>query len=155
MKYLASSYPFVQSGFLNNFVNPVSGGSKGGGRRGRAPPPWQPKCLHFHAVFSKNLQNRRLAPPWELAPPPRGNPGSATACPLRNSQNSRKIWLVRKLFCKILKINFFFSNYVLPLTVTIQDSSFWQKCQKLRCHDFSALADLYPKQTVSCTLHAL
>ena len=33
------------------------------GRRGRAPPPWRPKFLHFHAVFGENWQNHRLAPP--------------------------------------------------------------------------------------------
>ena len=34
-------------------------------------------------------------------------------------------------------------------------TSFRQKCLKLRCHDFSALADWSPKQRYSvCTLHA-
>ena len=33
-------------------------------------------------------------------------------------------------------------------------TSFRQKCLKLRCHDFSALADWSPKQTMSCTVHA-
>ena len=33
-------------------------------------------------------------------------------------------------------------------------TSFRQKCLKLRCHDFSALADWSPKQTMSYTLHA-
>ena len=33
-------------------------------------------------------------------------------------------------------------------------TSFRQKCLKLRCHDFSALAAWSPKQTMSCTLHA-
>ena len=61
-----------------------------------ARPPWGSKFFHFHAVFGR--KNRlahplwELAPPWgkswirhwlvlpgELAPPPRGNPGSATA----------------------------------------------------------------------------
>ena len=36
------------------------------------------KFFQFHAVFGKFWQNRMLAPPGELAPPPRGNPGSAT-----------------------------------------------------------------------------
>ena len=45
-----------------------------------APPsPWGSKFFQFHAVFGKFWQNRMLAPPGELAPPPRGNPGSATA----------------------------------------------------------------------------
>ena len=39
-----------------------------------------PKFFRFHAVFGKILQNLMLAPPppGELAPPTRGNPGSAT-----------------------------------------------------------------------------
>ena len=44
-----------------------------------APPPG-PKFFQFHAVFGKIWQNRMLVPPDELAPPPRGNPGSATEC---------------------------------------------------------------------------
>ena len=59
-----------------------SGGSKVG-RRGRVPPPTRgSKFFQFHAVFWKFWQNRMLAPPspGELAPPPRGNPGSATGC---------------------------------------------------------------------------
>ena len=44
------------------------------------PPPPGPKFFQFHAVFGKIWQNRMLAPPpGELAPPPRGNPRSATA----------------------------------------------------------------------------
>ena len=54
-----------------------SGGSKGG-CEGCVPPPSGPKFLHFHAVFGKNWPNNRLAPPPGLAPPPLGNPGSAT-----------------------------------------------------------------------------
>ena len=43
---------------------------------------WTPsKFFQFHAVFGKFWQYRMLAPPphHELAPPPRGNPRSATA----------------------------------------------------------------------------
>ena len=44
------------------------------------PPTWGSKFFQFHAVFGKIWQNRMLAPPLgELAPPPRGNSGSATA----------------------------------------------------------------------------
>ena len=46
------------------------------GREGRPPGP---KFSQFHAVFGKIWQNRMLVLPRELAPPPRGNPGSATA----------------------------------------------------------------------------
>ena len=44
------------------------------------PRPRGPKFIQFHAFFVKIWQNRMLAPPspGELAPPPRGNPGSAT-----------------------------------------------------------------------------
>ena len=46
------------------------------GRQERVPSG--SKFFHFNAVFSKNLQNNRLAHPlWELAPP-QENPGSAT-----------------------------------------------------------------------------
>ena len=41
-------------------------------------PPLGPKFFKFHAVLGKIWQNRMLAPPGELAPPPRGNLGSAT-----------------------------------------------------------------------------
>ena len=62
----------------NQSNNPYicSGGSKG--VRGMRSPPFGPKCLDFHAVFRKNWPNNRLAPPFVLAPPPLGNPGSAT-----------------------------------------------------------------------------
>ena len=43
----------------------------------RDAPQWS-KFFQFHAVFGKIWQNRMLAPPRELAPPPRGNPLSAT-----------------------------------------------------------------------------
>ena len=49
------------------------------------PPPAQSKFFQFHAVFGKNLAKSYVgAPPPRpfpdggLAPPPRGNPGSAT-----------------------------------------------------------------------------
>ena len=47
--------------------------------RGARPsrPPGS-KFFQFHAVFGKIWQIRMLAPPGELARPPRGNPGSAT-----------------------------------------------------------------------------
>ena len=47
------------------------------GARGTRPPRGS-KFFQFHSVFGKIWQNRMLAPPGELAPPPRGNPGSAT-----------------------------------------------------------------------------
>ena len=56
------------------------GGSKGG-RQGRAPPPppLGPNSFIFMQFLGKFGQNNRLAPPpWGLAPPRLGNPGSAT-----------------------------------------------------------------------------
>ena len=48
------------------------------GCQGRPPPG--PNFFDFHAVFGENCQNNRLAlPPLQLAHPPLGNPGSATA----------------------------------------------------------------------------
>ena len=72
----------VHAGIQTPLPNPVhagippSGGSKG--VRGMRAP-WGPKFFQFHAVFGKIWQNHMLAPPGELAPPPRGNSGSATA----------------------------------------------------------------------------
>ena len=52
-------------------------GGAGGAGGARPPPPRAPKFFRFHAVFEKILQNRMLAPPWGVGPPPRKNPGSA------------------------------------------------------------------------------
>ena len=41
-------------------------------------PPWGPKFFQFHAIFGEIWQNHMLAPPGELVPPRRRNPGSAT-----------------------------------------------------------------------------
>ena len=49
------------------------------GGAGDARPPRGSKFFQFHAVFGKIRQICMLAPPpGELAPPPQGNPGSAT-----------------------------------------------------------------------------
>ena len=48
----------------------------GGGVRD-ARPPWASKFFRFHAVFGKIW--RVHAPPGGFTPPPRENPGSATA----------------------------------------------------------------------------
>ena len=61
----------------SNTANKSSGGSKGG-RRGRAPPPGV-QILSISCSFWEILAKSYVgAPPGELAPPPRGNPGSAT-----------------------------------------------------------------------------
>ena len=44
------------------------------GRQGRPPPG--SKFFHFHAVFGKKIC--KIPRTWELAPPPRENPGSTT-----------------------------------------------------------------------------
>ena len=55
----------------------ISGGSKGGVRGTRPPPGAQ--ILSIACSFWENLAKSYVgAPPGELAPPPRGNPGSAT-----------------------------------------------------------------------------
>ena len=51
-----------------------------------APPYGSPKFSQFHAVFRKIWQDRMLAPPRGLAPPPAGNPGSA---PVTRKHSSR------------------------------------------------------------------
>ena len=50
-------------------------------RGAQGTPPRGPKSFQFHAVFGEIWQNRMLATPCPigLAPPPQGNPGSATA----------------------------------------------------------------------------
>ena len=81
---------FKNSGEATHNARVSSGRSKGG-REGRSPPPG-PKFLHFHAVFSKNWPNNRLAPPpLGLAPPPLGNPGSATG------EGDTKLFVQRKM----------------------------------------------------------
>ena len=52
------------------------------GKRGTCDPRGS-KFFQFHAVFGKIWENRMLAPPGELAPPPRGNAGSATGMGFR------------------------------------------------------------------------
>ena len=52
-----------------------SGGSKGG----HVPPPRGPNSFNFMQFLGKFGKIVCWRPPGELAPPPRGNPGSATA----------------------------------------------------------------------------
>ena len=47
------------------------------GVQGKCAPQGS-KFFQFHAVFGKIWRIRMLAPPGQFAPPPRGNPGSAT-----------------------------------------------------------------------------
>ena len=55
------------------------------------------KFFQFHAVFGKIWQNRMLAPPGQLAPPPRGNPGSATALKPR-ALPTKKVQYLQRTF---------------------------------------------------------
>ena len=84
---------------------PCSGGSRGGARDAR--PPCGPKFLQFHAVFSKNWPNNRLAPPLGLAPPPLGNPASATAM-------SKLLWCsnltINKIKLLLFRVSFQFGQ---------------------------------------------
>ena len=59
-----------------------SGRSKGAQGTRALPPSSGSKFFQFHAVFWEILAKSYVPPPGELAPPPRGNPGSATALPL-------------------------------------------------------------------------
>ena len=72
-----SAYPemvmVAYSGFLVDFS---SGGSKGGARDAR--PPRGPNSFNFMQFLRNFGKIICWRPPWELAPPPRGNPGSAT-----------------------------------------------------------------------------
>ena len=56
-----------------------------GGAWGTHAPPWASKFFRFHAVFGKIW--RVHAPPGGFTPPPRENPGSATAILLRETIN--------------------------------------------------------------------
>ena len=59
-------------------VSTCSGGSKGGVRDAPPPPPGA-QILSISCSFRENMAKSYVgAPPGELAPPPRGNPGSAT-----------------------------------------------------------------------------
>ena len=62
---------------INLLIINSIGGSKGG-REGRAPPPGGPNSFNFMQFLGKFGKIVCWRPPGELAPPPRGNPGSAT-----------------------------------------------------------------------------
>ena len=60
-----------------------------GGAWGTHAPPWASKFFRFHAVFGKIW--RVHAPPGGFTPPPRENPGSATAIQYHNTDNPSQI----------------------------------------------------------------
>ena len=66
------------------------------GREGRVPPWGGSKILSISCSFWGNLAKSYVGAPPELAPPPRGNPGSATANPCVRG----KILLFGKIFAK-------------------------------------------------------
>ena len=72
--------------YLNFCVRVTSARSKGG-----AIDAPRVQILSFHAVSGKIWQNRMLAPPGELMPPPRGNYGSATGFDAVSIVNPRKL----------------------------------------------------------------
>ena len=59
----------------------------------RPSPPWWPKFFQFHAVFLGNFGKIICwrSPPRELAPPPQGNPGSAT---VNHEQFGKSVYLI-------------------------------------------------------------
>ena len=68
------------------------------GRRGRAPPPLGVQILSISCSFWEILAKSYVgAPPGELAPPARGNPGSATELIVfyRSSQAGDRVFTVR------------------------------------------------------------
>ena len=64
---------------IDDFIQFKGIGGSRGWRQGRAPPPLGPNSFIFMQFSVKIWPNNRLAPPpWKLAPPRLGNPGSAT-----------------------------------------------------------------------------
>ena len=59
-------------------VNPVLSGGSNGGARDACSPPGGPNSFNFMQFLGKFGKIVCWRPPGELAPPPRGNPGSAT-----------------------------------------------------------------------------
>ena len=79
--YVRSQNRIHHWGNLSSGVDPksdVSGGSKGGA--GDACPPGGPNSFNFMQFWEIVAKSYVGVPPGELAPPPRGNPGSATGC---------------------------------------------------------------------------
>ena len=76
MSSLPCTYFIIAHSLEYHLAGVCSGGSKEG-RRGRAPPLGV-QILSISCSFWEILAKSYVAPPGELAPPPRGNPGSAT-----------------------------------------------------------------------------
>ena len=79
--YICNVRPRKLSPVLHGWQNPGSVKDLREGRP-RRPHPYGPKISQFHncGFFENCCQNRRLVPPpGGLAPPPMGNPGSASA----------------------------------------------------------------------------
>ena len=79
---ISSSFSFqsIRHNFSRTFIfilNYLYWRIQGGAPPARPLPLHGPKFSQYFAVFRKIWQNRMLAPPRGLAPPPTGNPGSA------------------------------------------------------------------------------
>ena len=79
-------------------MNNCSGGSKGA--QGMRAPPGGPNSFNFMQFLGNFGKIVCWRPPGELAPPPRGNPGSATELDLPPSGKS---WIRRwqQIFCEV------------------------------------------------------
>ena len=77
-KTVGGKMSYVIRQLITNYNTQFSGGSKGGARDARSPGA---QILSISCSFWENLAKSYVGapPPGELAPPPRGNPGSATA----------------------------------------------------------------------------
>ena len=83
------------------------------GAQGTRSPPG-PNSFNFMQFFGKIRQIRMLAPPGELAPPPRGNPGSTTG--YESHQCYFKVPLKCMQHAKILNL--------IPLEVVCKDANY-------------------------------
>ena len=95
------------------------GGSRGG-REGRTPPPGRPNSFDFMQFLGKFGV---FTPPWRVHAPPRKNPGSATACPIKLAHSVAYIpahlRLNQKLFLYIGFLRQSFSEQYLDGSVMI------------------------------------
>ena len=75
------------------------------------------KFFQFHVVFGKVWQNRILAPPGGLVPPPRGNPGSPTELNIRS-----RLWSSLRCLVLLQSVPDFSRSAVYFDTLTIADT---------------------------------
>ena len=70
--------PVSKDPLVCEWYSPVSSGGSKGGVREMYPPPGGPNSFNFMQFLGKFGKIILAPPPGELAPPPQGNPGSAT-----------------------------------------------------------------------------